>query len=143
MYSGGTPLARFCSRDSHVLHGTMRSPALEDISAPSAPVTSARRSDRDLPSRTADDLFWLGRYLERCEGAVRAYRCLFSHVAEGNSEDQKRLVRTVPSGLTSRSIATRNASPRRMSRVKSTFQANTSARSYTYSWNSPSPSRST
>jgi len=65
------------------------------ISAPSAPVTSARRSDRDLPSRTADDLFWLGRYLERCEGAVRAYRCLFSHVAEGNSEDQQRLVRTV------------------------------------------------
>jgi len=56
---------------------------------------STRRSDRDLPSRTADDLFWLGRYLERCEGAVRAYRCLFSHVTEGNSEDQQMLVHTV------------------------------------------------
>jgi uncharacterized circularly permuted ATP-grasp superfamily protein/uncharacterized alpha-E superfamily protein len=62
---------------------------------PSRTTPAARRSDRDLPSRTADDLFWLGRYLERCEGAVRAYRCLFSHVTEGNSEDQQMLVHTV------------------------------------------------
>lgn len=54
----------------------------------------ARRSDRDLPSRTADDLFWLGRYLERCEGAVRAYRSLFSHVTEGSSDDQQMLLNT-------------------------------------------------
>jgi uncharacterized circularly permuted ATP-grasp superfamily protein/uncharacterized alpha-E superfamily protein len=40
---------------------------------------STRRSDRDLPSRTGDDLFWLGRYLERTEGAVRLYRGLFSY----------------------------------------------------------------
>jgi len=67
-----------------------------DIAAPavSRPV-EARRSDRDLPSRTADDLFWLGRYLERCEGAVRAYRCLFSHVVDGSTEDQQILMRTV------------------------------------------------
>lgn len=48
-----------------------------------------RRSDRDLPSRTADDLFWLGRYLERTEGAVRLYRSLFRHVSgEGDLSDQ-------------------------------------------------------
>jgi len=40
-----------------------------------------RRSDRDLPSRTADDLFWLGRYLERAEGAVRLYRSLMVRLA--------------------------------------------------------------
>jgi len=40
-----------------------------------------RRSDRDLPSRTADDLFWLGRYLERAEGAVRLYRSLMTRLA--------------------------------------------------------------
>jgi uncharacterized circularly permuted ATP-grasp superfamily protein/uncharacterized alpha-E superfamily protein len=40
-----------------------------------------RRSDRDLASRTADDLFWLGRYLERAEGAVRLYRSLMSRLA--------------------------------------------------------------
>ena len=48
-----------------------------------------RRSDRDLPSRTADDLFWLGRYLERTEGAVRLYRSLFRYIAgEGDISDQ-------------------------------------------------------
>ncbi|MCZ6710290.1 MAG: circularly permuted type 2 ATP-grasp protein, partial [Gammaproteobacteria bacterium] len=40
---------------------------------------TTRRSDRDLPSRTGDDLFWLGRYLERTEGAVRLYRGLLSY----------------------------------------------------------------
>ena len=30
------------------------------------------RSGRDLPSRAADNLFWLGRYAERAEGAVQA-----------------------------------------------------------------------
>lgn len=48
-----------------------------------------RRSDRDLPSRTADHLFWLGRYLERTEGAVRLYRSLFRYIAgEGEFSDQ-------------------------------------------------------
>jgi len=47
---------------------------------------TTRRSDRDLPSRTGDDLFWLGRYLERTEGAVRLYRGLFSYAGgEGAS----------------------------------------------------------
>ena len=34
------------------------------------------RGGRDLPSRTADALFWLGRYTERAEGAVRLLRSL-------------------------------------------------------------------
>ena len=34
------------------------------------------RGGRDLPSRTADNLFWLGRYTERAEGAVRLLRSL-------------------------------------------------------------------
>lgn len=34
------------------------------------------RSGRDLPSRAADNLFWLGRYTERAEGAVRLFRSL-------------------------------------------------------------------
>jgi uncharacterized alpha-E superfamily protein len=59
------------------------------------PIDRSRRSDRDLSSRTADDLFWLGRYLERCEGAVRTYRCLFSHVTDGGQEDQEMAVLTI------------------------------------------------
>ena len=43
--------------------------------------TALRRSDRDLPSRAADNLYWLGRYLERAEGAVRLYRSLFSYLS--------------------------------------------------------------
>jgi uncharacterized circularly permuted ATP-grasp superfamily protein/uncharacterized alpha-E superfamily protein len=35
-----------------------------------------KRSGRDLPSRSADNLFWLGRYAERSEGAVRLLRSL-------------------------------------------------------------------
>lgn len=54
-----------------------------------AGVQPTRRSDRDLPSRTADDLFWLGRYLERTEGAVRMYRSLFRNIGgEGEISDQ-------------------------------------------------------
>ena len=30
----------------------------------------------NLPSRAADNLFWFGRYLERCEGTLRLVRCL-------------------------------------------------------------------
>ena len=40
-----------------------------------------KRSDRDLPSKTADDLFWLGRYFERSDGSVRMLRSLFLHLA--------------------------------------------------------------
>jgi len=40
-----------------------------------------RRSGRELPSRTADNLFWLGRYSERAEGAVRLYRALVSRLS--------------------------------------------------------------
>jgi uncharacterized alpha-E superfamily protein len=40
-----------------------------------------KRSDRDLASKTADDLFWLGRYFERGDGTVRLFRSLFLHLA--------------------------------------------------------------
>ena len=35
-----------------------------------------RRSVNDLPSRTADNLFWLGRHLERAEGLIRQLRSI-------------------------------------------------------------------
>jgi uncharacterized circularly permuted ATP-grasp superfamily protein/uncharacterized alpha-E superfamily protein len=35
-----------------------------------------RRSDRGLPSRVADNMFWLGRYAERAEGATRLLRSM-------------------------------------------------------------------
>jgi uncharacterized circularly permuted ATP-grasp superfamily protein/uncharacterized alpha-E superfamily protein len=38
----------------------------------------------DLPSRTADHLFWLGRYAERSESIARLLRCLMSRVRRAN-----------------------------------------------------------
>lgn len=39
-----------------------------------------RRGKRDLPSRAADNLFWLGRYVERSEGAARLLRSLVTRL---------------------------------------------------------------
>lgn len=41
---------------------------------PRMPALAIRRTAGDLPSRVADDFFWLGRYLERLEGAARWLR---------------------------------------------------------------------
>jgi uncharacterized circularly permuted ATP-grasp superfamily protein/uncharacterized alpha-E superfamily protein len=43
------------------------------------PVALVRSGD-DLPSRTADNFYWLARYLERAESTVRLLRSLFSRV---------------------------------------------------------------
>jgi uncharacterized circularly permuted ATP-grasp superfamily protein/uncharacterized alpha-E superfamily protein len=40
-----------------------------------------RRTSGDLPSRVADNFFWLGRYLERLEGAARLLRISLARVA--------------------------------------------------------------
>ena len=42
-----------------------------------------RRTSADLPSRVADDLFWLGRYVERLERAARLLRAAISRIARG------------------------------------------------------------
>jgi uncharacterized circularly permuted ATP-grasp superfamily protein/uncharacterized alpha-E superfamily protein len=56
---------------------------------PVAPVTllqppgsaiAPRRSGNDLPSRAADNLFWLGRHLERAEGTSRLLRSIFTRM---------------------------------------------------------------
>ena len=40
------------------------------------------REGPDLPSRSADNLFWLGRYAERCESLARLSRHLLGRLAE-------------------------------------------------------------
>ncbi len=51
---------------------------------PGQPVT-LRRSGNDLPSRVADHLHWLGRHVERAEGAARLLRAVAGRMAsEGN-----------------------------------------------------------
>ncbi|HWA97546.1 MAG TPA: circularly permuted type 2 ATP-grasp protein [Pirellulales bacterium] len=40
------------------------------------------RGGSDLPSRAADDLFWLGRYVQRCEAIVRLARCVINRLTD-------------------------------------------------------------
>ncbi|MEM9295102.1 MAG: circularly permuted type 2 ATP-grasp protein [Planctomycetota bacterium] len=40
------------------------------------------RGGADLPSRVADNLFWLGRYIERCEAVVRLLRAIASRLLD-------------------------------------------------------------
>jgi uncharacterized circularly permuted ATP-grasp superfamily protein/uncharacterized alpha-E superfamily protein len=46
------------------------------ILQPGLSATHLRRTGRDLLSRTADNLFWLGRYAERSESLIRALRAV-------------------------------------------------------------------
>ncbi|HME23685.1 MAG TPA: circularly permuted type 2 ATP-grasp protein [Acetobacteraceae bacterium] len=48
--------------------------AIEGPSSTRTPPLAIRRTAGDMPSRVADNYFWLGRYLERLEGAARLLR---------------------------------------------------------------------
>jgi uncharacterized circularly permuted ATP-grasp superfamily protein/uncharacterized alpha-E superfamily protein len=49
---------------------------------PTGETVRIRRIMGTLPSRAADNLFWLGRYLERAEATLRLIRCLASRTIE-------------------------------------------------------------
>jgi uncharacterized circularly permuted ATP-grasp superfamily protein/uncharacterized alpha-E superfamily protein len=51
------------------------------------------RTPADLPSRTADHLFWLGRYAERSESIARLLRCLITNVRRANRAELECLFR--------------------------------------------------
>jgi uncharacterized circularly permuted ATP-grasp superfamily protein/uncharacterized alpha-E superfamily protein len=74
MQSGGG------SKDAWILsHKPVTTVSL--LTASGQPV-AFERSSSDLPSRVADNLFWLGRYAERMEDLLRFLRCLLSRMAE-------------------------------------------------------------
>ena len=52
-----------------------------------------RRGSADLPSRAADNLFWLGRYAERSECIARLLRCLIARVRRASDAELKCLFR--------------------------------------------------
>jgi uncharacterized circularly permuted ATP-grasp superfamily protein/uncharacterized alpha-E superfamily protein len=66
--------------------------------APPDQEVTLKRSGSDLPSRVADNLFWLGRYAERAEGTIRLFRSLLLRLTgeAGAGEDpatRERLLR--------------------------------------------------
>ncbi|HEY2134158.1 MAG TPA: circularly permuted type 2 ATP-grasp protein [Acetobacteraceae bacterium] len=57
-----------------------------DIVGPAAlaiPTLQLRRTSGDLPSRVADNLFWLGRYVERLEHRARLVRAVTGRLSRG------------------------------------------------------------
>ncbi len=64
-----------------------------------APAVRLTRDNRDLPSRVADNMFWLGRYLERCEATTRLLRSALGQVedclAQDDAEQARAVVRTM------------------------------------------------
>ena len=51
------------------------------------------RGGGDLPSRIADDLFWLGRYVERAEAQVRLARAAYRRIIDENGFEEMRAAR--------------------------------------------------
>ena len=59
-----------------------RGPVAPDTMMPPAADAFTRAGPGILPSRAADNLFWLGRYVERAEGVLRLLRAHHSRLAE-------------------------------------------------------------
>ena len=53
------------------------------------------RESGDLPSRTADDLFWLGRFVERAEGQARLARGTLNRAIDQSGTDNARAIRVL------------------------------------------------
>ena len=56
---------------------------------PASESVAIRRIMGNLPSRAADNLFWLGRYLERAEATLRLIRCLARRTIENEDMSQE------------------------------------------------------
>jgi uncharacterized alpha-E superfamily protein len=61
----------------------------------SAQPLEVSRATFDLPSRMADNLYWLGRYMERVESAVRLARCLVPKLTQDGFADDTEGVHAV------------------------------------------------
>jgi len=58
----------------------------ETLTAPSNPTIELSRGGGDLPSRVADNLYWLGRYAERAEATSRLVRVIGAKLLESAND---------------------------------------------------------
>ena len=102
------------SRDVWVLSNNAQ-PVFKSLWRPTIEAAQVQRSPRELPSRAADNLFWLGRYVERADWTLRTLRnCLGRMEDDSGMRQNLQLARallvellerdgappvTVPSGL--------------------------------------------
>ena len=75
------------SRDVWVVADGVVPPHLS-LWRPTIEAAHVRRSPRSLPSRVADNLFWLGRYTERADWTMRVLRCALARIEEDSGPRQ-------------------------------------------------------
>jgi len=63
-------------------------PLVETSLLPSPDRIQIKRASGTLPSRAADNLFWLGRYMERTEATLRLVRALLARISESDWSEQ-------------------------------------------------------
>jgi len=61
-----------------------RGPVGETTLLPAAERIEVQRASGLLPSRAADNLFWVGRYVERAEATLRLVRAMINRAAEAD-----------------------------------------------------------
>jgi uncharacterized circularly permuted ATP-grasp superfamily protein/uncharacterized alpha-E superfamily protein len=76
-----------------------KTPLAETTLLPSPDRIQIKRASGTLPSRAADNLFWLGRYVERTEATLRLVRALLARISESDSSEDA--VEPITSLLTS------------------------------------------
>jgi uncharacterized circularly permuted ATP-grasp superfamily protein/uncharacterized alpha-E superfamily protein len=76
-----------------------KTPLVETTLLPSPDRIQIKRASGTLPSRAADNLFWLGRYMERTEATLRLVRALLARISESDSSEDN--VEPITSLLTS------------------------------------------
>jgi uncharacterized circularly permuted ATP-grasp superfamily protein/uncharacterized alpha-E superfamily protein len=64
-----------------------KTPLAETTLLPSPDRVQIKRASGTLPSRAADNLFWLGRYVERTEATLRLVRALLVRILESDSSE--------------------------------------------------------
>ncbi len=76
----GIPVPSALTKDAWVIsNGIVASTTLL---SPAGQIVRPERNPSQVPSRAADNLFWLGRYAERMEDMIRVYRCVLTHLAD-------------------------------------------------------------
>ncbi|MFM9938961.1 MAG: circularly permuted type 2 ATP-grasp protein [Hyphomicrobiaceae bacterium] len=90
------------SRDVWVVSDAVQ-PVFKSLWRPTIEAANIQRSPRELPSRAADNLFWLGRYTERADWTFRLLRNCLSRIEEDSGPRQNlRLARAVLTNLLER-----------------------------------------
>ncbi len=65
-----------------------KTPLAETTLLPSPDRIQIKRTSGTLPSRAADNLFWLGRYMERTEATLRLVRALLARISDSDRSEE-------------------------------------------------------